>query len=146
MKGLAYSREDVDAQSLANAYAQYVGGVFANEHMKPLEVELVVAELGAAHRQTQLYHVGYEGTITDRHDFAVLGGDSAQITDRMQASYDPTHNLDQALQAAVTALGGPDRSLQHDELEVAYLASRHGRRCFSRIAGPSLQALLPEPQ
>ena len=42
MKGLAYSREDVDARSLANAYAQYLGHVFT-EGIKPLEVELVVA-------------------------------------------------------------------------------------------------------
>jgi proteasome alpha subunit len=144
MKGLAYSREDVDAQSLANAYAQYVGSVFANEHMKPLEVELVVAELGAAHRQTQLYHVGYEGTITDRHDFAVLGGESAQIADRMVATYDAAHDLNQALRGAVSALGGPDRELSHEELEVAYLSASNGRRCFARVAGSALEVLLAE--
>jgi len=144
MKGLAYSREDVDAQSLANAYAQYVGSVFANEHMKPLEVELVVAELGAAHRQTQLYHVGYEGTITDRHDFAVLGGESSQIADRMLESYDATNGLDQALRGAVAALSGPDRSLSHEELEVAFLSATNGRRCFARVTGGALEALLSE--
>ena len=144
MKGLAYSREDVDAQSLANAYAQYVGSVFANEHMKPLEVELVVAELGAAHRQTQLYHVGYEGTITDRHDFAVLGGESSQIADRMLESYDATNGLGQALRGAVAALSGPDRSLSHEELEVAFLSATNGRRCFARVTGGALEALLSE--
>ena len=44
-KGYAYSREDVDARSLANLYAQYLGQVFTHE-MKPLEVEILVAELG----------------------------------------------------------------------------------------------------
>ncbi len=44
-KGYAYSREDVEARSLANLYAQYLGQVFTHE-MKPLEVELLVAELG----------------------------------------------------------------------------------------------------
>ncbi len=44
-KGYAYSREDVDARSLANLYAQYLGNVFTHE-MKPLEVEVLVAELG----------------------------------------------------------------------------------------------------
>ena len=43
-KGYAYSREDVDARSLANVYAQYLGQVFTHE-MKPLEVEILVAEL-----------------------------------------------------------------------------------------------------
>ena len=44
-KGFAFSREDVDARSLANLYAQFLGQVFTHE-MKPLEVEILVAELG----------------------------------------------------------------------------------------------------
>ena len=48
-KGYAYSREDVDARSLANLYAQYLGQVFTHE-MKPLEVEILVAELGTGRR------------------------------------------------------------------------------------------------
>ncbi|MGH9075443.1 MAG: proteasome subunit alpha, partial [Acidimicrobiales bacterium] len=44
-KGYAYSREDVDARSLANLYAQFLGQVFTHE-LKPLEVEILVAELG----------------------------------------------------------------------------------------------------
>ena len=50
-KGYAYSREDVDARSLANLYAQYLGQVFTHE-MKPLEVEILVAELGTGRRPT----------------------------------------------------------------------------------------------
>ena len=42
-KGYADSREDVDARSLANLYAEYLGNVFTHE-MKPLEVEILVAE------------------------------------------------------------------------------------------------------
>ena len=68
-KGYAYSREDVDARSLANLYAQYLGNVFTHE-MKPLEVEILVAELGEG--ENQLYHIAYEGTITDEDRFAVL--------------------------------------------------------------------------
>jgi proteasome alpha subunit len=45
-KGYAYSRHDVEARSLANIYAQYLGQVFTHE-MKPMEVEILVAELGA---------------------------------------------------------------------------------------------------
>ncbi len=48
-KGFAFSREDVDARSLANLYAQYLGNVFTHE-MKPLEVEILVAELGRQRR------------------------------------------------------------------------------------------------
>ncbi len=64
-KGYAYSREDVDARSLANLYAQYLGQVFTHE-MKPLEVEILVAELGAGLRPHQLYHIAYEGPSPTR--------------------------------------------------------------------------------
>src|SRR5207247_1823616 len=45
LKGYAYSREDVDARSLANAYAQTLGQVFTHE-MTPMELEIMVAEVG----------------------------------------------------------------------------------------------------
>src|SRR5690606_10209105 len=44
LKGYAYSREDVDGRSLANQYAQILGHIFTHE-MKPLEVEILVAEI-----------------------------------------------------------------------------------------------------
>src|SRR5580692_6770986 len=77
-KGFAFSREDVDARSLANLYAQYLGQVFTHE-MKPLEVEILVAELGVDGKPDQLYHIAYEGTITDEDRFAVLGGETETI-------------------------------------------------------------------
>src|SRR3978361_1435446 len=45
LKGFQFSRDDVDARSLANQYAQILGQVFPHE-MKPLEVEILVAEVG----------------------------------------------------------------------------------------------------
>src|SRR5271165_5426675 len=81
-KGFAYSREDVDARSLANLYAQFLGNVFTHE-MKPLEVEILVAELGDGRGSTQLFRIAYEGTITDEDRFAVLGGDAETITERV---------------------------------------------------------------
>src|SRR3984893_9696446 len=72
-KGYAYSREDVDARSLANAYAQYVAQVFTHE-MKQLEVEILVAELGNEPADNRLYHIAYDGTVVDQERFTVLGG------------------------------------------------------------------------
>jgi proteasome alpha subunit len=84
-KGYAYSREDVDARSLANLYAQYLGQVFTHE-MKPLEVEILVAELGTGLQPPQLYHIAYEGTITDEDRYAVLGGETEIIAERLESS------------------------------------------------------------
>src|SRR3546814_2104105 len=51
LKGYSYSREDVDARSLANAYAQMLGQIFTHE-MKPMEVEILVAEVGDTDRKS----------------------------------------------------------------------------------------------
>ena len=138
-KGFAFSREDVDARSLANLYAQYLGNVFTHE-MKPLEVEVLVAEL--AHDGKQLYHIAYEGTITDQDRFAVLGGEAESITERITAAWQPDWDLATAMKAATAALSGPDRSLGAGDLEVAILAQGNGRRAFRRLMDSELENLL----
>jgi proteasome alpha subunit len=144
-KGYAYSREDVDARSLANLYAQYLGNVFTHE-MKPLEVEVLVAELGNGVQPDQLYHIAYEGTITDEERFAILGGDAETITERVAASWQADWDLSAALKASVAALAGPDRTLAAGDLEVATLSRGNGRiegrRTFRRIADEELALLL----
>ena len=110
-KGYAYSREDVEARSLANLYAQYLGQVFTHE-MKPLEVEILVAELGNELRPPQLYHIAYEGTITDEDRFAVLGGETEAVAAALDEAWTATWSLSEALKAAVTA-HHPDGRAQH---------------------------------
>ena len=140
-KGFAFSREDVDARSLANLYAQFLGNVFTHE-MKPLEVEILVAELGVQGRPAQLYHVAYEGTITDEDRFAVLGGEAETIAERVGRDWRPDRDLGEAVRAAVAALAGPDRTLGPDDLEVAVLARANGRRAFRRITEDELAGVL----
>jgi proteasome alpha subunit len=140
-KGFAFSRDDVDARSLANLYAQFLGNVFTHE-MKPLEVEILVAELGAHGRPDQLYHVAYEGTITDQDRFAVLGGDAETIAERVAEGWSAERDLSSALTATVAALSGPDRTLGPGDLEVAVLSRANGRRTFRRITDDELVVLL----
>ncbi|HEY1651931.1 MAG TPA: proteasome subunit alpha [Acidimicrobiales bacterium] len=142
-KGYAFSREDVDARSLANLYAQYLGNVFTHE-MKPLEVEVLVAELADTenNNENQLYHIAYEGTITDQDRFAVLGGDAETITERMAAAWQADWDLAAAIKAATAALAGPERSLGAGDLEAATLSRGNGRRTFRRIDEEELARLL----
>jgi proteasome alpha subunit len=142
-KGYQFSREDVDARSLANLYAQYLNNVFVHE-MKPLEVEILVAELSATAGADQLYHIAYEGTITDREHFAVLGGDAEAIAERFGDAWSEGWDLPSALAAAVRGLAGPDRTLTYAELEVALLSRQNGRRAFRRVANGELDRLLPQ--
>jgi proteasome alpha subunit len=140
-KGFAFSREDVDARSLANLYAQFLGNVFTHE-MKPLEVEILVAELGVNGRPDQLYHIAYEGTITDEDHFAVLGGDAETITERVAADWQGERNRAEAIRATVRALAGPERTLGSGDLEVAVLSRENGRRAFKRITDGELAEVL----
>ena len=141
LKGYAYSREDVDARSLANNYAQILGQVFTNE-VKPLEVEILVAELGHDHVANQLFHILYDGTVMDETRFTVLGGEAETIAERLEAAYSDGMALDDALKAAVTAIAGPERTLTADDLEVAVLTPGAGRRAFRRVEGDELTSLL----
>lgn len=145
LKGFTYSREDVDARSLANQYAQILGQVFTNE-MKPMEVEILVVEVGHDSEGDQLFHIHYDGTLVDETSFTVLGGDADTIRERVAASYTPGAQLTDALRTAVGALAGPDRTLTSSELEVAVLARNGARRAFRRIEGAELDGLLgPAP-
>jgi proteasome alpha subunit len=143
-KGYAYSREDVDARSLANAYAQLIGQVFTHD-MKPMEVEILVAEVGASDTDgsgDQLYHILYDGTVFDEDRFTVLGGEAEAIQGRMESSFQPAMGLADAVRAATAALAGSERTLGTGDLEVAVLDRRQDRRAFRRIDNDELQTLL----
>ena len=139
--GFTYSREDVDARALANYYAQHLGDMFT-EGQKPLEVEILVAQLGNALRPTKLYRVAYEGTISDEQHFAVVGGDSETIRDRFALTEESVKSLATTLQNAAAALGGPDRVLPAEELEVCILEDRGNRRTFLRLTDDQVKEML----
>jgi proteasome alpha subunit len=143
LKGFQYSRDDVDARSLANQYAQILGQIFTHE-MKPMEVEILVAEVGYA-GDYQLFHILYDGTVMDERRFSVLGGDAEAITGRLADLDSDGLTLGDAVAAATAALSGPDRTLVADDLEVAVLARSNGRRCFRRLADDEVAAMLPAP-
>src|SRR3990172_2989689 len=64
IKGYAYGREDVTAKGLANAYSQTIGNIFS-ELMKPLEVEILVAEVGDPGEPAELYRIAFDGSLMD---------------------------------------------------------------------------------
>ncbi len=141
MKGYSYSREDVDARSLANQYAQLLGQIFTHE-MKPMEVEILVAEIGALPGDDQLYHLLYDGTVVDETDLVVLGGEAEAIAARLRERFTQAMPLGAALEAAVVSLAGETRTLTPTDLEVAVLERTAERRAFRRIADDELTALL----
>ncbi len=141
LKGFSFSREDVDARSLANQYAQMLGQVFTHE-MKPMEVEILVAEVGRERSDDHLFHILYDGTLIDETGWAVLGGEAEAIGTRMGESWVEGGTIVEALGAAVSALAGPERQLSAAELEVAVLDRLPAGRTFRRIDDAETAALL----
>jgi proteasome alpha subunit len=141
MKGWSYSREDVDAGSLANAYAQLLGQVFTHE-MKPMEVEILVAELGEDPPGDQFYRISYDGTVVDERDYTALGGDADAVRERLAGRVARDMEMGPALRAAVAALAGPDRQLAAPDLEVALLERGGPGRRFRRLREVELAPML----
>ena len=141
LKGYSFSREDVDARGLANQYATILGNVFTHE-MKPMEVEILVAEVGHDGAPDQMFHILYDGTVMDEDNFTVLGGEAEAIAGRMQEAFQPQMSLQDALKAAAGALAGPDRTLSADDLEAAVLERNGSRRAFRRIEDAEMETLL----
>ncbi|SDS56773.1 proteasome subunit alpha [Paraoerskovia marina] len=146
LRGYSYDRSDVDARGLANAYAQTLGTVFTTES-KPLEVELVVAQVGAGQDQDQIYRLTYDGSVTDERQYVVMGGRAEELSEIVASGWVPGMGLHDVLGLAVRALGsdgaeGPGRELGAADLEVAVLDRTRPRRAFRRIAGPALARAL----
>ncbi|WP_018680819.1 proteasome subunit alpha [Actinokineospora enzanensis] len=146
--GYSYDRRDVSARQLANVYAQTLS-TFFGEQVKPLEVELCVAEVGATAKQDQLYRLTYDGSIVDEPRYLVMGGQTEPIAAALKESFADGLALADAVRLAVKALGtsstgnGTESALTQDRLEVAILDRGRPRRAFRRVQGAALTALLP---
>jgi proteasome alpha subunit len=142
MKGFSYSREDVSAKELANAYAQTLGQVFTHE-MKPYEVEILVASVGATEDEPdQLFHILYDGTVMDEQRFTVLGGEAERIAEALAADYTADASCGDAIKLGAKALAGDGDALTAGQLEVALLDRARPERAFRRIKGQELDDLL----
>lgn len=131
LKGYQFSRQDVDARSLANQYAQLIANTFTHE-VKPLEIEILVVEVGASQATDRLYRIMYDGTVLDEERCAVIGGESDEMRTRT-SSASASDTLGLAIRNAVAALSGQSRTLGARDLEVAVLERGTSRRCFRRL-------------
>lgn len=145
LRGYSYDRADVNARALANAYAQTLGTVFTTES-KPLEVELVVAEVGPDQDSDQIYRLSYDGSVADERGFVVMGGQAEELGAVAEARWREGLDLAEALQLAVDVLAtqpeGPAKQIDPAQLEVAVLDRTRPRRAFRRIAPAALEGLL----
>jgi proteasome alpha subunit len=146
--GYANDPRDVSARQLANVYAQTLASIFTDQ-VKPFEVEICVAEVGAAPEDDQLYRLTYDGSIVDEPQYLVMGGLTEPIANHMKDSYQEGMSLEDAVAFAVGALSAGTTSTNGDngqgvsKVEIAVLERSRPRRAFRRIEGAALTAVLP---
>ena len=104
LRGFTYDREDVTARGLANVYAQTLGTIFSSAAEKPYEVELIVAEVGAAPEDDQIYRLPHDGSIVDEHGSLAVGGNSDQISSYLEQRHRDDMTLAEAVKLAVESL------------------------------------------
>jgi proteasome alpha subunit len=139
-RGYAYSREDVRGKALANAYSQAIGEAFTRE-MKPLEVEIIVAEVGddslVGHESNALYRVKFDGFISDHKGFCVIGGNVDDVQSVLESDYEEGMAQGDAVKLGLKALtsgASESNGLDGSKLEVCILErSRTGRK-FARLS------------
>ena len=144
MKGYTYSRGDVTARALANAYSQALGNIFTQD-IKPFEVEVLVAELADGNHgsRNEIYHILYDGTIEDERNYAAMGGQAEEIRRFLKEQYKEGLSLADAVQLGVKALNvTQNKTLTAKDLEVGVLDRMKTRRKFRRLAGDVLTQLL----
>jgi proteasome alpha subunit len=136
MKGFMYSRDDVNAKSIVNAYSQALGTVFSQEN-KPFEVEVLVVAVGVREDPNEIYRVSFDGSIFDEKGFTVIGGKSESLLTKLKNLYttSPTaSSLGEVLSSCVEAMGAVNnQKLSHEGLEVATLSKTDTGRVFRRL-------------
>jgi proteasome alpha subunit len=146
MKGYSYSREDVTAKGLANAYAQTLGNIFTSE-LKPYECEILVASVGEVTERNELFHILYDGSVTDRTGWVVMGGQYEALNTFFENNYPKDYPAGVPALAEAIKLGHKamtsveSREIAPNALEVAVLDRNRSRRKFGRLSEKDLPKL-----
>ena len=143
LRGYSYGREDVTAKSIANAYSQGLAEIFTQQ-MKPYEVELLVAQVGERPEENELFHILYDGSVTDEDGVVAMGGQSQTLGDRLREGYSSGMPLGDAVRLGVTSLTSENgqEQVEPGRLEIAVLDRTRPRRKFRRLSDPEVADLL----
>jgi len=143
LRGYSYGREDVRARDLANAYSQALSTIFTQQ-MKPYEVEILVGEVAEDGGHDEIYHVLFDGTVTDEQGFVAIGGHADELTEAVKSAYQPDWDLPTAVREAVKALSTAEgRTVEGGSIETGVLdRTRPSRRKFRRLSEDEVASIL----
>ncbi|MFI5303886.1 MAG: proteasome subunit alpha [Nitrospiria bacterium] len=133
LKGYMYSREDVTAKSLANAYSQSLGTIFSQE-VKPLEVEILVVAISESGGISEIYRIDFDGSISDEKGFTAIGGKADEIKNELKNKYASDLSMKKAFKLALESIESIDnKKLNIQGIEVALLDRKRIGRKFRRL-------------
>jgi proteasome alpha subunit len=144
LRGYQYGREDVKARDLANAYSQALSTIFTQQ-MKPYEIELLVGEVDGDANGTSIYHILFDGSVSDEDQYVAMGGHAEELTDALKDRYQAGWDLATAVRTAVQLLATvPEaRDVPGEQLEAGVLdRSSTQRRTFRRLTTAELTSFL----
>lgn len=140
LKGYSYSRSDVTGKGLANAYSQTLGQIFSHE-VKPYEVEIVVAEIGAEKADDKLFRIQFDGTLRDAHAYTVLGAEEDEIGASLRGELNGDMDLHAAIRAACGAIEtATGQTVADADWESGFLDRTAPRRAFRRLSPDEIGA------
>ncbi len=138
LRGYSYGREDVTAKTVANAYAQALNNIFTTQ-MKPYEVEILVGQVGDSPGENELFHILYDGSVTDEQGYVAMGGRSEELAGHLRDDYKEGLSLADSVRLATTALAKvEENSVESENLEAAIVDRSRGRRKFRRLTDQEL--------
>jgi proteasome alpha subunit len=142
LRGYSYGREDVTAKTVANAYAQALNNIFTTQ-MKPYEVEILVGQVGDSPAENELFHILYDGSVSDERGYVAMGGRSEELTGHLRDEYKDGLSLQESGRLAIAALSKlEESSVGAENLEAAVLDRTRGRRKFRRLTDQELSEVL----
>ena len=144
MRGYQYGREDVKARDLANAYSQALSTIFTQQ-MKPYEIELLVGEVDGDANGTSIYHILFDGSVSDEDQYVAMGGHAEELTDGLRDRYQAGWDLSTAVRTAVQLLATvPEtREVPAEQLEAGVLdRTTTDRRTFRRLTKDEISSFL----
>ncbi|MBA2485385.1 MAG: proteasome subunit alpha [Nitrospira sp.] len=142
LTGYMYSREDVSARTLSNAYSQSLGTAFSTD-VKPLEVEILVVQVAANGQPSEIYRISFDGSIVDEKSFAVIGGRSEAVQQYLREhATAEAPSLQDGLRRCLAALEQVvGQKIPSENLEVAVLDRTRLGRKFKRLSSTDISRL-----
>ena len=131
-----------------------MGAVAQAWDAKPLEIELLVCEVGTTNAATnsgaqrnQIYHIAFDGIYSEEEKYAVIGGRATTITEILEQNYTDGLEIAAALQLVtetfrtVEADTEDDYEITAETIEVACLEQTAERRKFRRLSTDEVATL-----